>query len=78
MPDQAPVFARDYTKSAVQARYGYYASVLRPGMTKTEFRNAIVSIQNTTGSFWDGGTFVTKLNDDEIDEFYNRYEIARR
>ncbi len=65
---QAPLFARDYQRSAVQARYGYYASVLRPNMTRMDFESEIRKLQQTSG-------FVTSLSQTEINDFYNNFEI---
>ena len=71
MPDQqnqVPVYARDYYQQAIEARYGYYARALRPGMTRLEFTNAVVDLQTTTN-------FVTRLDATEISAFYDNYEV---
>lgn len=67
--EPAPIFARDYQVSAVQARYGYYASVLRPGMSAAQIRTAINSIQSKPG-------FVASLSQSEITQFINNFEIV--
>lgn len=67
--EPAPIYARDYQVSAVQARYGYYASVLRPGMSADQQRAAIKAIQTNP-------TFVADLSDIEIKQFIDNFEVV--
>lgn len=76
MPDQPPAFAQDYAPSAVQARYGYFASVLRPGMSKEAIKTAINDFQRINKSFFDQGRVVATLTKSEIDQFNDKYEIV--
>ncbi|AWW75330.1 hypothetical protein CD351_12915 [Erythrobacter sp. KY5] len=65
----------DYQQASVFARYGYYASVLRPGMTPAQITSAIQSLQQTSGGPLNQG-FVTSLSPSEIQYFIANYEIV--
>jgi len=63
-----PVYAQDYSKSGVKTKYGYFAKVLRPGMSASQIETEIKKLQATS-------KFVVKLSDPEIQDFINNFEI---
>lgn len=73
--DADPGSPSDYQQASVFARYGYYASVLRPGMTPAQITSAIQSLQQSSGGPLNQ-TFVTSLSPSEIQHFIASYEIV--
>lgn len=66
---------RDYADAAVTARYGYYASVLRPGLSRDQVQERIAELQDWVPPPGQG-RFVARLTPAEVNDFYDRYEIV--
>lgn len=68
-----PVYFKDYAPAAVTARYGYFASVLKPGMTDEQIRRALSSFSD---SHLGNDQVFTPLSPEEIEAFISNYTIV--